>query len=312
MKVVTLTVNPAVDKSTTVDRVVAESKLRCDIPKYEPGGGGINVSRAMKKLGYDSLCTYFSGGSVGEMLESLIDAEGVKQKVFQLKKQRTRENFIVVNTTTNEQYRFGMPGPTLTKEELEEVEAYVESLDSATTSFFVISGSVPVSVPNDFYAKLIRKVKSKGIKVICDSSGSIFENALAEGVFLIKPNIKELYALAGRELTYGHEIENIARQLINEGKCELIVVSLGEKGAMLISKDNAYHAIPPATNKLSTVGAGDSMVAGLLIGLLEDLSLDEVIKRGVAAGTSATMNTGTGLCRPEDYNALLKLIQVRD
>lgn len=312
MKVVTLTINPAVDKSTTVNRIKAESKLRCDTPVYEPGGGGINVSRAMKKLGYDSLATYFAGGSVGLMLEDLIRNENVTQQIFPLKETKTRENFIVVNTTTNEQYRFGMPGPELTSEDLNSVIEFTKNLDPTVTEYFVISGSVPSGVPTDFYAKLIRIAKDKGIKVICDTSGELLENSLEEGVFLIKPNIKELYGLAGRELTYGNEIISIAQDLIIEGKCEIIVVSLGEKGAMLISKDSSYHAIPPATKKLSTVGAGDSMVAGLLIGLIENLPLGEVIKRGVAAGTSATMNTGTGLCIPKDYNALLELIQVRD
>lgn len=312
MKVVTLTINPAVDKSTTVNRIKAESKLRCESPVYEPGGGGINVSRAMKKLGYNSLATYFAGGAVGQMLEELIGNEGVDQKIFPLTKTKTRENFIVVNTTTNEQYRFGMPGPELTTEDLESVITFTKNLDPAITEYFVISGSVPANVPTDFYPKLIKIAKEKGIKVICDTSGEILDKSLEEGVFLIKPNIKELYELAGRELTYGNEIISIARELINAGKCEIIVVSLGEKGAMLVSKDESYHAIPPATKKLSTVGAGDSMVAGLLIGLIEKMSLGEVIKRGVSAGTSATMNTGTGLCKPEDYNALLELIQVRD
>ncbi len=312
MKVVTLTINPAVDKSTTVDRIKAESKLRCDTPVYEPGGGGINVSRAMKKLGYDSLATYFAGGSAGTMLEELIGNEGVKQQIFPLSTTKTRENFIVVNTTTNEQYRFGMPGPELTTDDLETVVEFTKNLNPAETEYFVISGSVPSSVPTDFYAKLIKIAKTKGIKVICDTSGEILTKSLEEGVFLIKPNIKELYQLAGRELRYGNEIITIAQELIKEGKCEIIVVSLGEKGAMLISKDDSYHAIPPATKKLSTVGAGDSMVAGLLIGLIEKESLGDVIKKGVAAGTSATMNTGTGLCKPEDYNALLELIQVRD
>jgi len=270
------------------------------------------MGRAMKKLGYDSLTTYFAGGPVGQMLEKLINNEGVNQQVFPLSTNKTRENFIVVNTTTNEQYRFGMPGPEISEEELNSVIEFTKNLNPDETEYFVISGSVPSNVPVDFYSKIIKIAKSKGIKVICDTSGEILEKSLEEGVYLIKPNIKELYELANRELTYGNEIISIAREIISSGKCEIIAVSLGEKGAMLISKDESFQAIPPVTKKLSTVGAGDSMVAGLLIGLLEKQSLGEIIKRGVAAGTSATMNTGTGLCKIEDYNRLLELIQVRD
>lgn len=308
MKVVTLTLNPALDKSTFVDKIVADKKLRCDKPRFQPGGGGVNVSRAMRQLGHDSLAIYAAGGPEGMLFSELLKESGIIQDVITIK-DRTRENFMVVNTSTNEQFRFGMPGPTLEKEEYELVRKKVEMLPEST-EYFVASGSLPLGVPADFYAELASITKKKGIRFVCDTSGDALEAALEEGIYLIKPNVSELYQLLKMKNRYGHETAELASELIAQGKSEMVAVSLGSKGAMLVDDQGYRHAIPPSLEVRSTIGAGDSMVAGMMIGLMHGKSKEDVIKMGVSAGSAATMNSGTDLSQKEDYDYLLKVTSV--
>lgn len=305
MKIVSLTLNPALDKSTTVDNIKPESKLRCARPVFEAGGGGINVSRAIKKLGGDSLAIYMSGGPIGAMLDDKLQLEGVSAEILPIEG-NTRENFTVVKTTTNEQFRFGMPGPIVLENEWKNSIDRIKNLTGC--EYLVASGSLPEGVPVDYYAQIAEVAKDKGIKVILDTSGESLRLAMEVGVHLIKPNINELRAFIGTDVITDDFLREAASQFINTGKTDLIIVSLGEVGAKLFSKDEEHHAIPPHRKKNSTVGAGDSMVAGTTMALLEKKPLKEVIKMGVACGTAATMNTGTGLCQPEDVRDLLENI----
>ena len=307
-KIVTLTLNPALDKSTIVDRIVASEKLRCERPIFHPGGGGVNVSRALKKLGYDSLAIYTAGGPEGSLFEELLNKEAISQQIIPIS-DRTRENFMVVNSTTNEQFRFGMPGPELVEAEYLRVEKIIEQLPGSV-QYLIASGSLPLGVPDDFYGRLAKIAKSKNIRFICDTSGPALEHALNEGVFFVKPNVSELYELSGKNIAYGNEVNEMATELISNKKAEYVAVSLGGKGAVIVSEEASYHAIPPASQVRSTIGAGDSMVAGLIIGFSQNESIDEVIKKGVSAGTAATMNVGTGLSKKEDYEQLLSLVTV--
>ncbi len=303
MKILTLTLNPAIDKSTTVDRIVPESKLRCNEPVFEAGGGGINVSRALKKLGGDSVCMYLAGGRTGTLMHQLLSKEGVDQEVIEIKGD-TRENFIVVNTSTNEQYRFGMPGAKITPEEWELTVEKLKNLDPFP-EFLVASGSIPKSLTQDAYATIADIVKSKGGKLVLDTSDVPLKKAMEEvGVYMIKPNLRELGQLAGVDEIHGKEQEEIAQNLIKSGKVNIIVASLGARGAMMATKDHIEYIVPPTIKKRSTVGAGDSMVAGMLLKMSEGKNWTEVLKFGVASGTAATMNEGTQLCSYDDVIAL--------
>ncbi|HSZ72555.1 MAG TPA: 1-phosphofructokinase family hexose kinase [Cytophagaceae bacterium] len=301
----TLTLNPALDKSTSVERVEPEQKLRCENPKFEPGGGGINISRALQKLGGHSIAIYPKGGPTGEHMQLLLDKEGIKQ--YTIPSQNwNRENFIVVEESTNKQFRFGMPGPALLSSEVDAILKYLNELKEI--DFFIVSGSIPEGVPTDFYKSVAKIVNSKTGKFILDTSGKALEEALKEGVYLCKPNIGELAQLVGQELDTIPKQEAAALKVLNDYKVEILVVSLGPFGAFLATKEKIYHVAAPSVNKKSTVGAGDSMVAGMIFQLAQGKSLFEVLKYGIATGTAATMNSGTELCKKEDVESLYQWI----
>lgn len=300
----TLTLSPAIDKSSSVDHVIAESKLRCTIPKYEPGGGGINVSRAIKKLGGETISIYAQGGPSGDLLQELLNKEGIVQKPVKTQSW-TRENFIVVETASNRQFRFGMPGSALTEKECQDCLDIVGDSNNKI-DYMVISGSTPPGVPPDFYARLSKIVKSKNAKLVLDTSGDALKEAMDEGIYLLKPNIKELSDLVGHELKNMAEQDKAAMKIIHQGKIELLAVSLGASGALLASKEGVIRIPAPSVHRKSTVGAGDSMVAGMVLSLSRGLSLEDTLKFGVASGTAATMNEGTELCKLEDVEVLYK------
>jgi 6-phosphofructokinase 2 len=300
--IVTITLNPAIDKSTSADHIVPEHKIRCARPKFEAGGGGINVSRAIKKLDGESLAIFPAGGPPGALLQDILKKEGVQYQTIPVT-QWTRENFIVVDTSTNSQFRFGMPGHELTEAE---AESCLNALRNITPKpdYIVASGSLPPGLPPDFFARIARVVKAMGSRFILDTSGEPLALAANEGVYLLKPNLGELSKLAGVESIETEGVHTYARQIIDKGNCEVVAVSLGPGGAMLVTKDLADHVPAPTVRKRSTVGAGDSMVAGMVLSLGLGRSLREMIRYGVACGTAATMNSGTELCKKKDVEYL--------
>lgn len=302
--IVTVTMNPAIDKSSSVERVVPERKLYCETPHFEPGGGGINVSRAIKKLGGNSLLLYPAGGLTGQRLKDLLDEEELNHKPFIIENQ-TRENLIVLDKSTNQQYRFGMPGATLQNNEWQEILDEIKSI-KPKPDYLVASGSLPPGMPNDFYASLARIGKELNIRVVVDASGESLMLALKENVFLIKPNIREFRELISEEIKEESEIKQAAKELVESGQCEVIVISIGAAGAIVASKEGVQHIVPPTVPIISKVGAGDSMVAGIVLSLALDKSIKDSIRFGIAAGSAAVMTPGTELCRKEDAERLFK------
>lgn len=302
--VLTITLNPTVDKSTTVENIKPEKKLRCEAPKYEPGGGGINVSRGLERLGITSKALFTSGGRTGKLLENLLDKENVATIPVAIQVE-TRENFIVVDTSHNEQYRFGMPGEDITKQEADEIFNTITNL-SPTPDITVISGSLPPGINAAYIGKLVKALKDKGSLIIADTSGEALEEVLKAGVYLLKPNLGELSKLTGNSDLDNDSADEAAQQLVNEGKAEIVVVSLGPQGAYLVSKNECIHVPAPSVKKLSTVGAGDSMVAGMVSVLAQGGSHKEMARMGVACGSAATMSKGTGLFTKENAEKLYK------
>jgi 6-phosphofructokinase 2 len=302
MKIVTLTVNPAVDKSTHIDRLIPEQKLRCDAPRFDAGGGGINVSKAIKRLGGKSTALFTAGGPSGQLLQNLLKQEEIDTQVVETE-QWTRENFIVAETSTNAQYRFGMPGASLKEAE---TQAVLDALASSEANYVVASGSLPPQMDDNFYEKVAAISKKMGARLILDTSGEPLRAACDEGVFLLKPNIGELENLVGAKDLQMDEVDEAARTLIGDGKCEVVIVSMGPKGAILVTKDLCEHVPAPPVQKRSTVGAGDSMVAGMTWALTQELSYSEMLRWGVACGSAATMNEGTQLFLRADVERLLE------
>lgn len=303
-KIVTLTFNPCIDKSTTISALKPEKKLQCTPPVFGPGGGGINVSRALKCLQKDSLAIFPSGGYSGKFLNHLMENEGLTFSAIETEAE-TRENFIVYDEATNLQYRFGMSGSPLNESEWKALLAEVEKADA---DYLVASGSLTPGMPVDIVAQVAQIAKAKGANLIVDTSGEALHKAMDVGVFLLKPNLGELSSLVGQEEVTHETVDQIARDIIARGQCQMIVVSLGAQGAKLITKDEIMLASPPIVKQVSTLGAGDSMVAGMVEALSEERPLIEVLQFGVACGTAATLTHGPELCRGADVKRLFRII----
>lgn len=304
--ILTLTLNPAVDISMTIDRLIPEHKLHCTQPRYDAGGGGINVSKAIRRLGGESLALFTSGGPTGLTLQNLVENEGSHYQIIGIE-ELTRENFVVTETATNLQYRFGTPGPVLSYAEAVACLAHLETMPPSI-DYLVASGSLPFGLPVDFYAQIARLAKAKNCRFVLDTAGEPLQAALNEGVFLIKPNAGELARLVGVERLDAGQIREAADSLIGAGKTQIVVVSLGPNGAMLVTADVHEFVPAPPVKKISTVGAGDSLVGGIVYALAQGKSYADMILQGVACGTAATMNPGTELFHKADVDRLLTWI----
>lgn len=300
--IATLTLNPTIDRNTSVARVIPEAKLRCSEPRREPGGGGLNVSRAIERLGGSSVAIYTSGGPTGHMLRMLLDRSGIDHEAVSVSGW-TRENIHVDETSTGLQYRFGMPGPTLVEGEWQRCLEAVAALDPAP-DYLVASGSLPPGVPDDFYAELARRGGAAGVRVVVDTSGPALRHAVEAGVYAIKPNMTELEVLSEVPLDREERQEEACRRLIERGRVEVVLASFGASGVLMVTADRSERIRAPVVPIKSKVGAGDSMVGGFVLALARGLDVGQAARFGVAAGTAAVMTPGTELCRREDAEAL--------
>lgn len=303
-KIVTLTFNPCIDKNTTIPSLAPEKKLRCSPPNFEPGGGGINVSRVIKCLGGESLAVFPAGAHTGNFLKHLMEREGLTFVTAETASY-TRENLIVFDESTRLQYRFGMPGNKIAEHEWKALLAEVEMADA---DYIVASGSLLPGMPVDIVQQVAQIAKNKGAKLVMDTSGEALKMALDVGVYLLKPNLGELSSLVGKEEVSHETVDQIAREIIARGQCEMVVVSMGAQGAKMITKDEVHHVIAPLVKGVSTLGAGDSLVAGMVLALSQNKPLKEVLQFGVACGTAATLSQGSELCRYEDVKRLFAII----
>lgn len=307
MKIITLTVNPALDKSAKVDGLIPTQKLKCHSIHYQPGGGGINISRMLKRLETETVCVFPSGGDTGKYLSDLLIKETIQPEILSIK-DWTRENLSVVDTQSDLQYRFGMPGNELSETELKAIKnLLLKKVNS--DDILVLSGSLAENMPTDYYAQLIKLFADKNVKIIIDTSGTALKEALKENVFLMKPNQRELAQLAGKEFLYTAEQEAIALELINTKKAQYVVVSLGARGAFLACNDGVFYKSTPSVKVKSTIGAGDSMVAGLIYGIQNGFMPEKILKYGVACGVATTMSEGTTLGSKENIDTVLKLMK---
>lgn len=308
MRIVTLTLNPALDKSTTTLRLIPEHKLRCTDMKTDAGGGGINVSKGIGKLGGKSLAVLPCGGINGTLLVSILEKAGVDTSVVTVNGE-TRENISVTETDTNQQFRFTLPGLTLS---MEEADKCLKMVESARPDILVASGSLPPGLPVTYYEQVAAFAKKIGARLILDTSGEALSAAADEGLYLLKPNLAELSALSGVSQLEMDEVDEAARLIIEKGQCEIVVVSLGAQGAMLVTRNMVKHIPAPPVKKQTTVGAGDSMVAGLVWAMSQGKSPVEMVQMGVACGSAATLNRGTDLFDRTEAERLLRWIESRE
>ena len=300
--IVTITPNPAVDLSTAVDKIVPVYKLRGTWQRRDPGGGGINVARVIKRLGGDVSAIYPVGGATGNSLRRLVEGEGVASQTFAIADE-TREDFFVSEISTGQQYRFILPGPRLAESEWRECLNLL-SRTEPFPRFVVASGSLPNGVPDDFYARVARIAKQRGAKMILDTSGPALPAAVAEEIYLVKPNLREMRELTNIEPSGADEWESAAKTIIRSGKVAVIALTMGHLGAVLVTRDRTLRAPPLPITPVSAVGAGDSFLGALIHGLASGVNLDDAFRFAAAAGAAALLNPGTGLCLPAEVKRL--------
>lgn len=298
----TLTMNPALDLSTSTDRVVSEHKLRCGPTRLDPGGGGINVSRVVHLFGGESLAIYAVGGLTGAALRHMLDFEGVSSRAVPISG-TTRQSFTVDESDTGTQFRFVLQGPELSEPEWKACLAAVQQTVTHA-GYLVASGSLPPGVPDDFYARVARLARESGTRFVLDASGVPLHEALAEGVYLVKPSRRELGELVGARLDTEQSQVEAASGLIAAGSAELVALTRGAEGAVLASAAGVARLSVPTVHVLSTVGAGDSFLGALVLRLSEGRDADAAFRFAVATGSATTMTPATDLCRPEDADAL--------
>ncbi|MBR32491.1 MAG: phosphofructokinase [Spirochaetaceae bacterium] len=295
--IVTITLNPSIDKSVVVDAVIPDAKLRCSSVVEEAGGGGINVARALRRLGGDCLAICTAGGFNGQMLQNRLRSQDIAFRAIAVEAE-TRENLTVFDRGANKQYRFVLPYGNSTSISLEHIKTILEGLDSAP-EFIVASGSLPASMPSNTYAKVAEIASQAGARFILDTSGAAMREALEQPIFMIKPNLAELGGLVGRNELEGDQVERAIREVVERYACQSVVVSLGPAGAYLFSDSQLKHIPAPIVKPRSTVGAGDSMVAGIVFGLSGGKTMEESLRLGVACGSAATLSPGSELFEKE-------------
>lgn len=301
-RIVTLTMNPALDIATSTEVVIPTEKLRCSSARYDPGGGGINVARVARALGATVVALFPAGGASGDLFADMLETTGISAHMIPIAGS-TRESITVNELRTQRQYRFVLPGPTLSATEQEDCLNQLRSA-AAPADFVVASGSLPLNVSPDFYNRIADVCSQLDARLIIDASGSGLQHLTGGKAFLLKPSIRELRECVGRELRDEPEQVAAARELIERGCARNVVVSLGPQGALLVTADSAQRypavAVPPG----SGVGAGDAMVAGITCGLNRGWPLPKSIRLGIAAGAAMFMTPGTETCTRADVERL--------
>lgn len=299
-RIVTLTINSAIDVMWEVDEMVPIRKLRSAPGTTYPGGGGINVSRAIKILGGDSIAVVTAGWFTGHLLEEMLDALGLERHCVPVKG-RTRLSATIRELCSGQEFRVTPSGPELSEDEW---QAFLDAATGLEADWIVATGSLARGVPNDFYARIAATAKERGAKVVLDTSGRPLFEALEAGVHLVKPNLRELEHLIGKRIQNEQEQEDACREIIDQGRAEVVALTLGADGALVVSREAAMRLPTPEVDVQSTVGAGDTFVAALTYALSEGRSLEDAAVLAVAASTATVMTPGTELCRREDVDRL--------
>jgi 6-phosphofructokinase 2 len=305
--ILTLTLNPALDVLTTIDRVSDTHKMRCGAVIKHPGGGGVNVARVLHRLGANCVAAYLAGGVTGERHHKLMSAEKVRCHVMPIAEE-TRESFSVHETSSGNDFRFVLPGPQVSAAEYEACFDYVAQ--HLPKQWLVLSGGLAPGVPDHVYAGLAALAQQRGVRVALDTSGPALAEALKVGVSLFKPSLRELRDFTGQDLPDLDSQVAAAQQLIRRGQAEIVAVSLGADGALVVSATEQWRARSIQVNVQTTIGAGDSFVAGMVWALSRGDSLVKAFQYGMASGAAALLAPGTSLSQAADVHQLLPQVVV--
>lgn len=314
--ILTITLNPALDLATETDAVRPGVKLRCGPPRTDPGGGGINVARAVQRLGGQAFALVASGGATGAQMLALLAMEGVRTGLLAAPGD-TRVSLSVADRATGEQYRFMLPGPAWSDADIRTALIMLEGA-LVEGEYCVLSGSQPPGLADDFTARFAAICDAKAAKLVVDTGGTPLAALVADpgpGVEVLRMNQEEAEELAHRNLATAAETAEFAASLVKQRVARIVVVARGAEGSVLVSDSLRVQCVAPSVEVRSKVGAGDSFVGGLTLALARGEPPEEALRHGVAAAAAAVMTEGTALCSEEDVEMLLpkcRLVRLGD
>ena len=304
--ILTITLNPSVDVSTSAKLVRTGHKVRCDVPLRTPGGGGVNVARAIRILGGEARAFAAVGGHMGQILLRLLEQEGVQVQPFDVQGE-TRECMAVIERKSGKQYRFVMPGPHWDATQVDSSVAQICAV-MPKNGYVVLSGSNPPGVPDDFPAHLKREIADTSARLIVDTSTKalrLLANTPTNPPYLLRMDKPEAEELAGKPLETIADLANFAAILVARGVAQVIVMALGSKGSVLVTKSQSWHAAAAEVPVRSKVGAGDSFVGALTLALARGEPPQSALQKGTAAASAAVMTDATQLCLRSEAEALM-------
>lgn len=301
MAIATLTLNPALDLTTCTEKVRPGHKLRCTAPRFDAGGGGINVARVATHLGGRATAVFPSGGPAGATIVALLEAQRVPILAVPIAG-ATRESFTVDEGRPGDQYRFVLPGPELSADELAKLLDALFGV--AEADHIVVSGSLPPGCDPAILKRIAERCRQSGVKLAVDTSGSALAACEGARAWLIKPSLREVADLLGRAIASEAEEMAAARELHDRGFAEIVVISLAERGALLAGEGRELRLPAIPVEAKSTVGAGDSMVAAITLASARGKAIEDALRYGIAAGAATLMTPATELARKEDVERL--------
>lgn len=305
--VLTVTLNPALDIWAEADGFRPGVKIRCHGPRYEPGGGGVNVARVIRELGGRVSAFVVTGGPTGRWIAEMLADVGIEVFAQELEG-NTRPSLHIMESSSQQLYRFVLPGMEFSEAGMTTVETALFSLiEEERPAYLVVSGSQPPGTSSRFLPRVADKCREMGVRMVADTSGQALVSLVGAGAYLVKPDEEELMELTSA-LGWRHEsVEESARALVDFRMAEVVVVTLGEQGGLLVSRDEEIRLPALPVKKVSVVGAGDSFVAGLVLALARNKPLESAFRHGMAAGAAAVATPGSGLVLKSDFERLLPL-----
>ena len=296
MKIATVTLNPAIDQTVRVDHFQTNTVNRGQVMQFDAGGKGVNVASLLADSGHTVAVTGFLGQENVDIFEHFFTRKGIEDHFVRVPGQ-TRISVKIVDETNRQTTDINMPGLSPSVEALNTLAQEIEQL-SASCDWFVLAGALPPGMPTNSYTRIITQLKGHSKQIVLDTSNAALLEGAQAGPTIIKPNIDELQQLFGEQLTNEAAIELAAYRLLGNGT-RLVVVSMGEQGALFVDQATTLIAVPPAVRVKSTVGAGDAMVAGLIAGQAQGLSLPDCARLATAFSLGRITRVGSDLPDPE-------------
>lgn len=306
--IATVTLNPALDRSIYVGKLLPNDTNRIVKVETDIGGKGINAARVLRELGSETMCLGFIGGKTGRFIEHELRQDGIETDFVHVHDE-TRTNIGIQESSGAPPTTLNEPGPAITDAELTELYGKVR-MAASKSSMVIIGGSLPPGAPVDIYHTLVGLVQAEGAQAILDADGEPMRLGMDAAPFMIKPNRAEVKRLIGVEIK---SLDDAVRavNILKQSGVKLIVISMGADGAVAGSDEGIWHAVPPKVEVVSTIGSGDSMVAGIAHVISGCGSLAEALRWGSAAGAATAMTDGTAICSAAGVQSLLDQVQVR-